>query len=169
MGFQRFTTCFLLALCILSQSLTKGTFGFACNWGTRTTHPLPPEILVKLMKDNGINKVKLFEAEPTALKALGKSGIQVMVGIPNDMLDSLATSVNNAIAWVDQNVSSYISKIGVDIRYSLHPYKNLLDFFVYSINKYHIWKKSTKYIFRKMILFVLQNYILEMLGSIATL
>lgn len=117
MGFQQcFTTCFLLALCILSQSLTKGTLGFACNWGTITSHPLPAQIIVKLMRDNGINKVKLFEAEPMALKALGNSGIQVMVGIPNNLLDSLATNVNAAIAWVDQNVSAFISKNGVDIR-----------------------------------------------------
>lgn len=68
------------------------------------------------MRDNGINKVKLFEADPMALKALGNSGIQVMVGIPNDLLDSLATNVNAAIAWVDHNVSAFISKNGVDIR-----------------------------------------------------
>ncbi|XP_061361719.1 glucan endo-1,3-beta-glucosidase 5 [Gastrolobium bilobum] len=117
MGFQRFTTCFLLALCILSQGLAKGALGFACNWGTRLTHPLPPQIVVKLMKDNGFNKVKLFEADPAALKALGNSGIQVMVGIPNDLLESLARNVNAAIAWVNQNVSTYISKSGVDIRY----------------------------------------------------
>lgn len=116
MGFQRFTTCFFLALCILSLGLAKGALGFACNWGTRSTHPLPPNIVVKLMKDNGFNKVKLFEADPGALKALGKSGIQVMVGIPNDMLESLANNVNAAIAWVNQNVSTYVSKNGVDIR-----------------------------------------------------
>lgn len=116
MGFQRFTTCFLLTLCILSQGLAKGALGFAFNWGTRTTHPLPPQVLVKLLKDNGVNKVKLFEAEPSALKALGNSGIQVMVGIPNDLLDSLANNVNAAIAWVNQNVSTYISKNGADIR-----------------------------------------------------
>ncbi|XP_057763538.1 glucan endo-1,3-beta-glucosidase 5 [Arachis stenosperma] len=114
---QQYATCFLLSLCILSQCLTKGAIGFACNWGTRSTHPLTPQIVVRLMKDNGFNKVKLFEADPGALKALGRSGIQVMVGIPNDMLDSLASNVNAAIAWVTQNVSTYISKNGVDIRY----------------------------------------------------
>lgn len=116
MGTQHFTTCFLLALCILSQGFAKGALGFACNWGTRLTHPLPAEVTVKLLKDNGFNKVKLFEADPMALKALGNSGIQVMVGIPNDLLQSLASSVDAAIAWVSQNVSSYISKVGVDIR-----------------------------------------------------
>ncbi|PIN13870.1 Glucan endo-1,3-beta-D-glucosidase [Handroanthus impetiginosus] len=91
--------------------------GFACNWGTRATHPLPPRIVVKLMKDNGFNKVKLFEADPGALEALGKSGIQVMVGIPNDMLANLASSVRAAEEWVSQNVSYYLSRKGVDIRY----------------------------------------------------
>lgn len=91
--------------------------GLACNWGTRATHPLPPDIVVKLMKDNGFNKVKLFEAESWALEALGNSGIQVMLGIPNDFLGPLSTSVRVAEDWVAQNVSSYISKHGVDIRY----------------------------------------------------
>ncbi|KAM7513107.1 hypothetical protein LguiB_011982 [Lonicera macranthoides] len=91
--------------------------GLACNWGTRATHPLPPDIVVKLMKDNGFNKVKLFEAESWALEALGNSDIQVMLGIPNDFLAPLSSSVRVAEDWVSQNVSSYISKHGVDIRY----------------------------------------------------
>ncbi|XWS26516.1 hypothetical protein CRYUN_Cryun26dG0038200 [Craigia yunnanensis] len=95
--------------------LAKGVLGLASNWGLQSTHPLPPNIVVKLLKDNGFNKVKLFEADPGALKALGRSGIQVMVGIPNDMLASLACSVRNAEAWVQQNVSNYISKYGTDI------------------------------------------------------
>ncbi|CAA2961195.1 glucan endo-1,3-beta-glucosidase 5-like [Olea europaea subsp. europaea] len=89
--------------------------GLGCNWGTRATHPLPSNIVVKLMKDNGFNKVKLFEADPKALQALGRSGIQVMVGIPNDMLASLAGSVSVAEEWVSKNVSYYKSNRGVDI------------------------------------------------------
>ncbi|KAJ7955364.1 Glucan endo-1,3-beta-glucosidase-like protein [Quillaja saponaria] len=116
MGFHYFS-CLILALCILNQGLAKGALGLACNWGLRSTHPLPPNIVVKLMKENGFDKVKLFEADPGALKALGRSGIQVMIGIPNDLLATLASSVRNAEEWVSQNVSSYISKSGVDIRY----------------------------------------------------
>ncbi|XP_047947556.1 glucan endo-1,3-beta-glucosidase 5-like [Salvia hispanica] len=91
--------------------------GFACNWGLQASHPLPPDIVVKLMKDNGFDKVKLFEADPYALEALGKSGIQVMVGIPNDMLAGIASSVRIAEQWVEKNVSHFISNLGVDIRY----------------------------------------------------
>lgn len=90
--------------------------GLGVNWGTRATHPLPPDIVVKLMKQNGINKVKLFEAEPWVLRALGNSGIEVMLGIPNDFLAPLARSVRAAEDWVSQNVSTFISRYGVDIR-----------------------------------------------------
>lgn len=91
--------------------------GLGVNWGTRASHPLPPDIVVKLLKDNGFNKVKLFEADPGVLKALGRSGVQVMVGIPNDMLAPLSASVRAAEQWVQQNVSSFISKNGVNIRF----------------------------------------------------
>lgn len=73
--------------------------------------------MVRLLKDNGFNKVKLFEAEPQAMMALGRTGIEVMVGIPNEFLYPLASSVQAAEDWVSQNISVYISKYGVDIRY----------------------------------------------------
>ncbi|KAI9123266.1 hypothetical protein K1719_006155 [Acacia pycnantha] len=118
MGLYNYTLFLVFWLCIISQGfLAKGVFGLGCNWGTRSTHPLTPRIVVQLLKDNGFNKVKLFEADPPALRALGRSSIEVMVGIPNDLLASLASNVNHAVAWVSQNVSTFISKNGVNIRY----------------------------------------------------
>ncbi|KAE8676115.1 Glucan endo-1,3-beta-glucosidase 5 [Hibiscus syriacus] len=40
-----------------------------------------------------------------------------MVGIPNNMLASLSGSPANADAWVQQNVSTFVSKFGTDISY----------------------------------------------------
>ncbi|KAL5786487.1 hypothetical protein ACOSQ2_008879 [Xanthoceras sorbifolium] len=113
---HNYLLCLFMTFLVV-EGLTKGVAGMACNWGLQSTHPLNPNIVVKLMKDNGFNKVKLFEADPGALKALGRSGIQVMVGIPNDLLAPIASSVSVASAWVEQNVSKYISTKGVDIRY----------------------------------------------------
>lgn len=98
-----------------SAPIVDGVLG--CNWGVEASHPLPPDITVRLLRDNGISKVKLFEAEPLVLRALGRSGIEVMLGIPNDFLAPLASSVSIAEQWVTQNVSNFISKYGVDIRY----------------------------------------------------
>ncbi|KAE9608200.1 hypothetical protein Lal_00003491 [Lupinus albus] len=106
----------VLGFCLLWPGLTKNVVGFACNWGRVSSQPLPGDIAVKLMKDNGFDKVKLFDADPEALNALANSGIKVMVGIPNVYLDAIVDNNNFADDWVAQNVSAYV-KDGVDIRY----------------------------------------------------
>lgn len=107
-----------LAAAVLMMLLMVNTaHSIGANWGTQATHPLPPSIVVKLLRDNGIQKVKLFDAETPVLNALRGSGIEVMVGIPNDMLATLATSVSAAERWVEKNVSAHISSNSVDIRY----------------------------------------------------
>ncbi|KAL3587282.1 hypothetical protein D5086_014149 [Populus alba] len=99
------------------QLLVDSVSGIGVNWGTQATHPLPPSTVVKMLRDNGFQKVKLFDADSATLNALANSGIQVMVGIPNDMLYNLANSEQAADNWVAKNVSSHISSGGADIRY----------------------------------------------------
>ena len=90
--------------------------GIGVNWGTVTLHRLSPHTVVNLLKDNKIDKVKLFDADPDSLKALMGSGIEVMVGIPNDMLSLLSSSPTASDSWVSQNVSRYLVKNGVNIK-----------------------------------------------------
>uniref|UniRef100_A0ACD5ZVQ8 Uncharacterized protein n=1 Tax=Avena sativa TaxID=4498 RepID=A0ACD5ZVQ8_AVESA len=101
----------LLVLCMARRSSSVGI-----NWGTQLSHPLPTSKAVRLLKDNGFDKVKLFDAEDGILGALKGSGIQVMVGIPNDMLADLAGSAKAAEQWVKANVSGHVND-GVDIRF----------------------------------------------------
>ncbi|GLU01099.1 hypothetical protein SLE2022_184240 [Rubroshorea leprosula] len=104
---------FTLALLLIMAVVT----GIGVNWGTQATHPLPHSTVVRMITDNGIQKVKLFDADSSILNALSNSGVQVMVGIPNDMLSALANSVQAAEIWVATNVSTHVSSNGVDIRY----------------------------------------------------
>ncbi|EYU37424.1 hypothetical protein MIMGU_mgv1a005873mg [Erythranthe guttata] len=97
--------------------MVNSVHSIGANWGTQATHPLAPSIIVKLLKDNGIQKVKLFDAEARVLNAFSGSGIEVMVGIPNEMLSLLANSVSAAERWVERNVSAHVSANSVDIRY----------------------------------------------------
>ncbi|XP_013624928.1 PREDICTED: glucan endo-1,3-beta-glucosidase 5-like [Brassica oleracea var. oleracea] len=90
------------------------------NWGSQASHPLPPATVVRLLRVNGIQKVKLFEADSEILRAISRSGIQVMVGIPNDLLAPIAGSVAVAERWVSQNVSAHVSSSGVDISLCLN-------------------------------------------------
>lgn len=93
----------LFAALVMSAASTEA---IGVNWGTQTSHPLPPEIGVRMLKDNGIDKVKLFDAESWLMGALANSGIEVMVAIPNDQLESMGT-YSNAKAWVHENVTGY--------------------------------------------------------------
>ncbi|GJN10190.1 hypothetical protein PR202_ga28264 [Eleusine coracana subsp. coracana] len=87
------------------------------NWGTQAFHPLPPKVVVQLLQDNGIKKVKLFETEFGTMSALAGSGIEVMVAIPNVMLADLAGSSRAAKDWVKRNVERYDFDGGVSIKY----------------------------------------------------
>ncbi|XAR50711.1 Glucan endo-1,3-beta-D-glucosidase [Bertholletia excelsa] len=113
----RFKVAFGLLLVLKFCFLVGLVRGIGANWGIQTSHPLPPETVVRMLKDNGFQKAKLFDADYDSLKALGKSQIEVMVGIPNDMLASLATSMKAAEKWVAQNVSRHINTNSVNIRY----------------------------------------------------
>ncbi|KAK3016010.1 hypothetical protein RJ639_006734 [Escallonia herrerae] len=115
MGGFRFRVLLLLLL-VLVVAMVDSVSGIGANWGTQASHPLPPETVVRMLRENGIQKVKLFDADYGALRALGKSGIEVMVGIPNDMLASLASSMKAAERWVSKNVSTHITSSNVNIR-----------------------------------------------------
>lgn len=118
MGCGKLKGYFVLVLFAAAFFLGE-VIGIGVNVGTQSTHPLPPSTVVKMLKDNGIQKVKLFDADPDFLNALKKSGIQVMVGIPNDLLYTMANSLPAAEKWVSKNVSAHVSSGGVDIRYTL--------------------------------------------------
>lgn len=90
--------------------------GIGVNWGTISLHKMSPFTVVDLLKQNKIQKVKLFDADPAVMKGLMGSGLEVMVGIPNDMLAGLSSSTSAADLWVAQNVSRYIVKGGVNIK-----------------------------------------------------
>ncbi|XP_042480766.1 glucan endo-1,3-beta-glucosidase 8-like [Macadamia integrifolia] len=92
--------------------------GIGVNWGTMMAQPLYPEIVVKMLQDNGIKQVKLFDADPWTLKPLAGTGIQVMVAIPNNELQRFSDDYGNAKDWVKENVTSHLkNEGGIDIRY----------------------------------------------------
>lgn len=112
--FTTFLVCSSVALWSLSAPMAESAVGV--NWGTISFHRLNPSTVVDLLKNNKISKVKIFDTDPGVLKALMGSGIQVMVGIPNEMLAALSSSTAASDFWVRQNVTSYVGKGGVDIR-----------------------------------------------------
>jgi len=89
--------------------------GLGVNWGTMATHQLPPMTVVEMLQDNGINKVKLFDADMNTMSALAGTNIEVMVAIPNDQL-AVMNDYDEAKKWVDRNVTRYNFNGGVNIK-----------------------------------------------------
>ncbi|KAL6552208.1 hypothetical protein OROGR_008362 [Orobanche gracilis] len=91
--------------------------GLGVNWGTQASQNLHPRIIAQLLKDNKISKVKLFDSDPWTVKFFAGTGIEVMLGIPNNQLRSLAKDYGKAKEWVKHNVTKHLYDGGVDIRY----------------------------------------------------
>jgi len=68
---------------------------------------LPPrQEVVDLYKSNGIGKIRLYYPDEGALQALGGSNIEVILGVPNDQLQSV-TDAGGASDWVNKYVTPY--------------------------------------------------------------
>lgn len=111
-------------VCIMGVVSNGASVGV--NWGTMTSHQLPPAQVVEMLKENGIEKVKLFEADPKIMEALRGTHIQVMLALPNFMLMQLSQDSSVAVAWVEENVTNYFYPGGVDIKFS-----NQFSFFIF--------------------------------------
>ncbi|KAK1361544.1 Glucan endo-1,3-beta-D-glucosidase [Heracleum sosnowskyi] len=105
----------MVLLCSLLLLLGT-THGMGVNWGTQAAQNVDPSIVVQMLKDNNIKKVKLFDSDHWTVKFFAGSGIEVMLGIPNNQLRDLGDQ-DTAEDWVKQNVSKHIYDGGVDIKY----------------------------------------------------
>lgn len=107
----------MVMLLLVTMASSQTASGLGVNWGTISINPLPPGYVVKMLQTNGINKVKLFDADYDVVRSLANTGIEVMVAAPNDMLYSLANDPKAAAAWVKENVTQYLFTGGVKIRW----------------------------------------------------
>lgn len=115
--------CLFVYSLLFWRVLDKGFLveSLGVNWGTMATHKLPPKVVVQMLKDNGIKKVKLFDADQSTMSALAGTDIEVMVAIPNDQLAAMG-SYDRAKEWVRRNVTRYNFNGGVNIKYDFTLY-----------------------------------------------
>jgi len=121
---QFFVFCLLLVLALYQFQDVQGAEsvpGLGINWGALASHPLNPNIVVNMLKDNGIKKVKLFDADPWIFGSLAGTDIEAMIGIPNDQLSKFAGSSHSAEEWVEANITKHLhGRHGiVNIRYNI--------------------------------------------------
>ncbi|CAL5085945.1 unnamed protein product [Urochloa decumbens] len=64
--------------------------------------------IVAILKANKIQHVRLIDADHQMLTALANTGIEVMVGVPNDQLLRVGQSRSTAADWINKNVAAYV-------------------------------------------------------------
>jgi exo-beta-1,3-glucanase (GH17 family) len=62
---------------------------------------------VKLLRDLGVKKVKIYDTNHNVLKAFEGSGISLSVAVPNDQVVKIADNQKEANHWVEQNIVKY--------------------------------------------------------------
>ncbi|KAK4342385.1 hypothetical protein RND71_038201 [Anisodus tanguticus] len=88
--------------------------GIGANWGTPSTHNLPPEIVVKMLKDNGFQKVKIFDADYDTLRLWEILGLKLWyVAVGNEpFLETYNGSYLRTTFPDLQNVQTALIKAG---------------------------------------------------------
>ncbi|KAJ4982354.1 hypothetical protein NE237_033191 [Protea cynaroides] len=98
-------SCFILLLFIFAFAADAGSIGV--NFG-RVANNLPSAVsVVQLLKSQGLERVKLYDTDPSVLKSLAGSGIKVVVDLPNEQLYVAAKRPSFAYTWVRKNIVAY--------------------------------------------------------------
>ncbi|KAF7827325.1 glucan endo-1,3-beta-glucosidase-like [Senna tora] len=66
---------------------------------------------INLYKSNNIGKIRIYNPDEATLKALRGSNIEVIIGVPNTNLQSLASNAAAASDWVNKYIKPYSSDV----------------------------------------------------------
>ncbi|KAG5062386.1 hypothetical protein JHK85_003569 [Glycine max] len=78
------------------------------NIGTDATNMPSPTEVVALLKAQGIQHVRLYDADRAMLRTLANTGIRVIVSVPNDQILGIGQSNATAANWVARNVIAHV-------------------------------------------------------------
>ncbi|KAJ1390418.1 Glycoside hydrolase family 17 [Sesbania bispinosa] len=97
---------FFLLLLVLSVLETTASQSIGVCYG-RVANNLPPaKEVIDLYKAYNIGIMRIYDPDPSTIEALRGSNIQLVVGVPNEDLQSLATAAA-ATNWVQKYIQNY--------------------------------------------------------------
>ncbi|KAK1295383.1 hypothetical protein QJS10_CPA16g01132 [Acorus calamus] len=101
----------LIVTLTLFTRIVVGAEGIGVNYGMKGDNLPPPPQVVALYKSKNISRLRLFDPNEDALRALHGSGIQVVLGTLNEDLPRLASNASYASDWVATHVTPHASSV----------------------------------------------------------
>lgn len=97
----------LLLLLTISGVTADEDAYIGVNIGTDLSDMPHPTQVVALLRAQNLKHVRLYNSDQGMLQALAKSGIQVVISIPNDQLLGIGQSNSTAANWVSKNIVAH--------------------------------------------------------------
>ncbi|KAL3631018.1 hypothetical protein CASFOL_024002 [Castilleja foliolosa] len=97
-----------LILSLLSYSTGGAPIGLC--YGRVANNLPPPSAVINLLKSNRISRIRLFNPDPDALTPFYGTGIELMIGVPNEILSTLSNgTISTSVQWLQSNIFSHVA------------------------------------------------------------
>ncbi|TVU47752.1 hypothetical protein EJB05_07361 [Eragrostis curvula] len=94
-----------LSLALASDATSASLVGI--NYGRVGSNLPPPQDVPPLVRSLGIGRVRVYDADPAVLRAFSKTGVELVVGVPDQCLASVADP-GGAAQWLKENVLPFL-------------------------------------------------------------
>ncbi|XP_024020864.1 glucan endo-1,3-beta-glucosidase 11 [Morus notabilis] len=93
---------------IASQTVQAFTGTYGINYGRIADNIPSPDEVVTLLRAAKIKNVRIYDADHSVLKAFSGTGLELVIGLPNQYLKDMSANEDHALTWVRENVQSYL-------------------------------------------------------------
>ncbi|KAI8003098.1 Glucan endo-1,3-beta-D-glucosidase [Camellia lanceoleosa] len=131
MATLHYTSAFFIIFILHVAYVAKSDPFIGVNYGQIADNLPAPESTAKLLQSTSIEKVRLYGSDPAIIKALGNTGIGIVIGASNGDIPAMASDPSFASNWINSNVipfypSSNIILITVGNEVMLSGDRNLM-------------------------------------------
>ncbi|KAE8669039.1 putative Copper binding protein 5 [Hibiscus syriacus] len=107
-GVHLFFLIFLAAIASASVTVQAFTGTYGINYGRIANNILSPDEVVTLLKSAKIKNVRIYDFDLNVIKAFSGTGLELVVGLPNENLRDVSANAEHAMNWVKDNVQAYL-------------------------------------------------------------